>query len=250
MVLTEGLSVPVIIGAAVIDSINPCAFGVLIFILAYLMKASKNKNKVLIDGFGYVVGVYITYLLLGILIFQAIGQVLAFIRETGLSEFFYQAIGVLIMAAGLLELKDFVMPDRGPSLAIMPRFAEKIKVWTKHLGKAASQNLAYGLIFSIVMGFLVALVELPCTGAPYLAVITLMSQANFTLAQAIPLMLAYNVVFVLPLLGIIFIVYKGTSTQYLMDWKNSHKIFMRLAAGILLLALGAFIFFFDVFFGG
>ena len=251
MPLAEGITIPVIVGAAVIDSINPCAFGVLIFILAYLMKVSKNKTKVLADGFGYVAGVYLTYLLLGILIFMAIGSVLEFIRESGVSTFFYQAIGVLIIFFGLLEFKEFLAPKSGgPHLSIMPGWAGKVKEWTKRFGDKAAKNFGYGLFLSVVMGFLVALVELPCTGAPYIAVIALLSQSGFTLTQSLPLLAVYNIIFVLPLLGIIYLVYKGLGTKQLMDWKNSNKIFMRLASGVLLIALGLFIFFFDVFFGG
>ncbi len=261
MAITEGVTVPVIVGAAVIDSINPCAFGVLIFILGYLMKVSKNKAKVLADGFGYVIGVYVTYLLLGILIFQGISHVLRLIQElsvtlpilgpTPVAPFLYQIFGVIIIFFGLLEFKEFIAPNSGgPKLAIMPTFAEKVKGWTKVLGAAANKNFLFGLGFSVVMGFLVALVELPCTGAPYIAVIALLTQAGFTLGQSIPLMLAYNFIFIFPLLLIIFIVFKGMGVKHLQSWKNEHKSAMRVAAGMLLIALGLFIFFFDVFFGG
>ena len=52
--------IPILIGAAVIDSINPCAFGVLIFLLAYLVKTSKSKNKLLIHGLVYIFAVALT----------------------------------------------------------------------------------------------------------------------------------------------------------------------------------------------
>ncbi|MBI2079631.1 cytochrome C biogenesis protein CcdA, partial [Candidatus Micrarchaeota archaeon] len=55
----------VILGAAAIDSINPCAFGVLIFLLAYLGKNFKKPNMMLLHGITYIVAVYITYLLAG-----------------------------------------------------------------------------------------------------------------------------------------------------------------------------------------
>jgi len=242
------IALPVIIGAAVIDSINPCAFGVLIFFLAYMLKISKDKTRVLIDGIGYVIGVYLTYLFLGALVYLAISNFIESFRF--ITTPFYQAVGIIIILFGLIELKDFAFPGKGPSLQIMPRFAAKIKVWTASFGRTAKKNKFASLWLAIVLGFLVALVELPCTGAPYIAVIAILVQAGIPLVEALPLLMIYNIIFVLPLIGIITLVYKGMATKSLIAWKNSHKGFMRLAAGILLIALGIFIFFFDLLFGG
>ena len=251
MVIENGATIPVLVGAAVIDSINPCAFGVLIFILAYLIKISKQKIRVVVDGFSYVVGVYLTYLGLGILVFLLLTQILSWLRETSLVVYFYQAMGLIIILFGLLELKETFIPEGvGPRLAIMPAWAAKIKQWVAILGRLQSGNIFLGAGFAMIMGFLVALVELPCTGAPYLAVITILQQKGLTLAQTIPFLLIYNIIFVLPLLIIIFFVYRGSKTKMLMDWKNEHKWLMRLGTGLLLIGLGVFIFFFDFFFGG
>lgn len=241
------IALPVVVGAAVIDSINPCAFGVLIFFLGYMFKIAKDKKRLLVDGMGYIIGVYFTYLFLGVLVYLAISNFIEVFRP--ISTTFYQIVGGIIILFGILELKEFVT-ERGPTLQILPKFSVKIKEWTYSLTKATVKNKYKSFLLAVVLGFLVALVELPCTGAPYIAVITILTQAGVPLISALPLLMAYNVIFVLPLAGITYIVYKGTTAKSLMSWKNSHKIFMRLASGILLIALGLFIFFFDVFFGG
>ncbi len=64
-------SITILLGAAVIDSINPCAFGVLLFLLAYLAKTSKNKVKMLIHGLTYIAAVFITYFLAGLILLPA-----------------------------------------------------------------------------------------------------------------------------------------------------------------------------------
>jgi cytochrome c biogenesis protein CcdA len=246
----SNISIPVVVGAAVIDSINPCAFGVLIFILGYLIKVSKNRKRVLIDGSGYVIGVYLTYLFLGALIYLAIGGVLESMRGTPLVIYFYQIIGTLIMLAGILEIKEFFAYGVGPSLSIFPRFAKRIKVWTKYLGKKAANNFKVSFTMSLVLGFLVALVELPCTGAPYIAVLIILSRAGLPFDEALPLLMVYNIIFVLPLIAIIALVYKGTTSKKLKHWKEENKGLMRLGMGMMLIAMGLFIFFFDIFFGG
>ena len=247
----SGATLPIIIGAAVIDSINPCAFGVLIFILAYLTKISKQKTKVLAQGLGYVVGVYLTYFVLGVLVFLTITNLLDGLRASGITNYFYQAIGAIIILFGLLEFKEVLLPGgKGPRLAIMPKWAARVKKGVNYFGKLQEKNILFSIGLAVAIGFLVALVELPCTGAPYLAVITLLERSGVGLGGSIPFLLLYNIIFILPLLAIIIFVYKGSRTESLKQWKNEHKWLMRIAAGVLLLFLGLFIFFFDFFFGG
>ncbi len=249
-VITNAISIPVVVGAAVIDSINPCAFGVLIFILSYLLKISHDKRRIIVDGFGYVIGVYLTYLFLGSLIYLSIGGVLEALRGTPIVVYFYQIIGALIIIAGLMEIKEFFAYGVGPSLSILPSFADKIKDWTKGLGTKAAKDPKKSFMIAMVLGFLVALVELPCTGAPYIAVLTILHKAGVPYAEALPLLMAYNVIFVLPLFAIIWLIYKGSTAKKLKHWKEENKGLMRLGVGVLLISLGLFIFFFDIFFGG
>ena len=69
--MVEQLTLGLVIAAALADSINPCVFGVLIFLLAYMTAVFKNKAKMLFAGLIYIAAVYITYLLIGIGIFTA-----------------------------------------------------------------------------------------------------------------------------------------------------------------------------------
>ena len=66
MVLPEGITLPIIIGAALVDSINPCVFGVLIFLIAFMTRVFKSPKNMLLGGMIYTFVVYITYLLIGI----------------------------------------------------------------------------------------------------------------------------------------------------------------------------------------
>ena len=48
--IEDKLTLPLIIGAAALDSINPCVFGVLIFLLAFLLTVFKSPRRMLIGG--------------------------------------------------------------------------------------------------------------------------------------------------------------------------------------------------------
>jgi cytochrome c biogenesis protein CcdA len=88
-----------------------------------------------------------------------------------------------------------------------------------------------------LLGIFVVLVELPCTGAPYFAILALL--ANGSYAAAIPYLLLYNFVFVLPLIVVILVAYFGRSDQ-LEQWRTKYRESMRLGIGLILLALGAY----------
>jgi len=225
------VNLPLIIGASLIDGINPCAFGVLIFLLAYLFKTSHNSKKMLVNGIVYIVAVFLTYLAAGLIlmpIIKTLGQI---------SVWSYRIIGGLIILAGLVEIKDFFWYGKWFSLAIIPGYAEKIKKFSHKMTPKTMKSYWHSIGISFVLGVFVALVELPCTGAVYLAVLTLMSQSGLTLSN-LNFLLLYNFIFVLPLFIILGLVYKGMSSETVELWREKHKSLMRLVVGLLLIGMG------------
>lgn len=227
----EELTLPIIIVAAAVDSINPCVFGVLIFLIAFMTRMFKSPNKMLIFGLLYSAVVYLTYLLIGFGILKlAVG--------TGFATAFYWLAALVAIAAGLFEIKDYFWYGQGPSLQIIPGGGERIKYYTRQIEKMESRHPALLILTTALLGVFVVLVELPCTGAPYLAILGLISKGAY--ASALPLLLIYNFVFILPLFVIIGISYFGTSSEALEEWRKEHRGLMRLGIGIFLLLLGFF----------
>lgn len=223
------LSLPIIVGLALIDSINPCVIGVLILLLTVLLKAG-NRRAILTNGASYTAGVYATYLIGGLTllsVFNLIRDVLF------VSQVLYGVIGTFVIFAGFIEVKDFFWYGRWYTLSIPKRFVSYVE--TKASGAHASLWAAFAF------GVILTLIELPCTGAPYLAVLTLMSQGGYSYVTALPLLLFYNVVFVLPLLIVIYLAYQGTELKRLEAWRREHKGRMRLVIGLALLSVGVWI---------
>ena len=227
----QELTLGIVIVAAVVDSINPCVFGVLIFLIAFMTRMFKSANKMLLMGLLYSAVVYITYLLLGFGILKvAIGSSFA--------SFFYWIAALIAIFAGLLEIKDFFWYGKGFSLQIIPGGAERIKLYTRQIEKMEQRHPLMLIATTILLGIFVVMVELPCTGAPYLAILGLLSKGAF--ATAVPLLLLYNLVFIFPLFIIISIAYFGTSSEALEGWRKEHRGLMRLGIGIVLLLLGLY----------
>lgn len=218
----EDITLALVIGAALVDSINPCAIGVLLFLSSVLLRIS-SRSTLLRLGAIYIATVYVVYVLsgLGLIWFQH-----ALIRR-GFAQVVGITVGAFVVALGLIEIKDFFWYGKGISLEISPRHKEKITRMAERIS----------FLGVITLGGFVAAVELPCTGGPYFAITAILAQ-SFEM-QAVLYLLLYNFIFVLPLLVILLMIYFGVSTLKLKRWRQEKRKWMNLASGLLMILLGS-----------
>jgi len=224
----EDLTLGIVLGAAIIDSVNPCAIGVILFLSSALLRVSSKKKLLLYLGGVYIATVYVVYMLagLGLIWFQHT------LISQGFAEIVGVAVGGLIVFLGLIELKDFFWYGRGISLEIAPQYKEK-------LAKMAENFSLFGVM---TIGGFVAIVELPCTGGPYLAITALLAKSFDQ--QAMIYLLIYNFIFVLPLMIIVLLIYFGASTLVIKKWRQEKRQWMNLASGLLMIFLGVLLIWF------
>ncbi|MBX4196800.1 hypothetical protein KW805_04395 [Candidatus Pacearchaeota archaeon] len=205
---------------AAVDSINPCAIGVLILLVSTIL-VGKRKGELLKIGLIYIGAVYLTYFIygLGLISFMAAIPIV-------IAEYISIVVGLLVVFAGIIEIKDYFWYGEGFSLMIPVKYSDMIKNKMK--------NLTMGTV--VFLGVFVASVELPCTGGPYLAITLLLSQ-NFNMS-AFVLLIIYNIIFVMPLVVILFMVLIGSKLQHIQQWKQDNKAYMRLFTGLILISLG------------
>jgi cytochrome c biogenesis protein CcdA len=218
-------TIGLVIGSAAIDSINPCAIGVLILMVSVILSGGREKNstkRLLTLGGAYIFAIFMTYLIAGlglVYFFSAIPIVVA--------EYLSLFVGALVVFAGILEVKDYFWYGKGLSLKIPNKFAKMIH-------QMSTEKSTVGGV--MLLGAFVAVVELPCTGAPYLAIITIL-RIDFDL-MAFLLMVLYNLIFVAPLIIILLMIAGGTKISAVSKWKEDSKGVMRLMMGLLLIVLG------------
>src|SRR3990172_5995288 len=179
--------------AAAIDGINPCAFTVLLlFITAMLstltvgeQSANAIRLRMLSRGGIFIAAIFLTYLSLGIGLLKSLDF---FTRQHAPARF-----GALFaILFGLWMLKDFFLPEWGPRLQAPGK-----------IGLIARQSAKKATIPALVVGgFLIGLCTVPCSGAVYLAVLSLLALQPTALLGYGYLVL-YNLVFVLPLTAIL-----------------------------------------------
>lgn len=211
----------VVVASAAIDSINPCAIGVLILMVSVILGNKGTLGRLVWLASVYIFAIFLTYLVAGLGLVYFLSSIPLYI-----TEYLSLAVGALVITAGILEIKDFFWYGRGFSLHIPAVFARKIE-------QLSTRTTTVGVF---ILGAFVSGVELPCTGAPYLAIITLLS-INFD-AWAFLMLVIYNLVFVAPLIIILLMVALGVKVSSIKQWKQDNRHFMRLGIGLTLIGLG------------
>jgi cytochrome c biogenesis protein CcdA len=214
-----------IITTAIIDSINPCAIAVLIFLLGVLVSLKTSRKRIIKIGLVYIGAVFATYYLAGL---GLIGIITKFNIQTEIATF----AGVIVLLAGFLEIKEGLYPD-GKQLLRIP---EKTKpLFTNFLKKGTIPSV-------FIAGILVSAFELPCTGQVYLGILSMLSQENMR-AQGYLYLFIYNLIFVLPLVIILLIAAWGFDIRRMDHMRKKTRMTVKFLMGFIMIILGIFLLF-------
>lgn len=213
---------------ALADSVNPCAIAVLTMVLvSILIQNPEKRKKVFYAGLAFVLSVYIGYMFYGVIIIQFFKTFATLLRES--SSVVYKGLAVFAMILGALNIKDFFYYRKGGFATEMPIF---LRPKVKQIIEKVTSPLG-----AFTIGFIITLFLLPCTIGPYIIASGLLSELG--LISAIPWLLYYNVIFVLPMLVIVGLVYYGfTRVEDVSGWKDLNIKRLHLIAGILLFLVG------------
>ncbi len=214
---------PLIVGTGLLDGVNPCAFAVLLFFIAFLFTIHRARADMLKVGFVYIGMIYLTYLAIGLGLLQAI-----VITDT--PHFMAKAGSWLLIGLGLVNVKDFFWYGRGFSLSPSHRMHQASMDWLKRATLPAT----------VVGGVLVGLCTFPCSGGVYVAVLGMLS-AKASYWSGFGYLLLYNVMFVVPLVAVLLAVGNRRAVGRLMRWEAGHKRTIKLALGVGMVTLGGVI---------
>ncbi len=202
-----------------LDGLNPCAFAVLIFFVAFLFTLRRATKDILLVGLVYIIAIYVAYLLIGL------GIVHAFIFS-GQEHLMAKISSWLLIIMGLVNIKDYFWYGKGFSLS--PKI--NTNFYKKWIHKITIPSV-------FVVGFLVGLCTFPCSGGIYVAIIGLLS-AKTTYVSGLYYLLFYNFMFVLPLIITLFFLTNRRVLGQISRWEDSKKRIIKLVMGIVMILLG------------
>ncbi len=215
---------PIVTISAIIDSINFCAFSVLLLTIAFLFSAGNTRSKILKVGGFYIAGIFLTYILIGF----GIMRTLYFFN----TPHFMAKIGASIMILfGMISIIN----------EFFPAFPIKLKIPAGAHQKMAVLIQRGSIPTAFFLGALVGLYEFPCTGGPYLMILGFLHD-RATYIKGAAYLLFYNLVFVLPLIITLFIASNETLLKKLRMWRENKNIRIKFWSGIAMIILGVIIF--------
>ena len=199
--LPFGLFVTVV---SLADGFNPCAFTVL-FILLSLLTYTKVKKTMFHIGNAFIITSAVMYFLF-IMIMVWIGA--AFIGKYG--DMILQILGVIILIAGAINIKDFFFFNKGVSLTISDKEKSKISQRARRIVQKLNESrskktflIALGSTIALAIG--VNLVELGCSAILPLVYMSALT-GKYGLVIGTPHILwtlLYSFIYVIPLYAIL-----------------------------------------------
>ncbi len=212
---------------ALANSVNPCQIAMLVLVLVTILAQNNSKKKVLFAGLAFISAVYIGYLFYGIVLVQLFQTFTGLLREGAI--YIRYTFAILSMLIGGLQIKDFFFYKQGS-------FATEMPIWMRSKAKKIIEKITspFG---AFVTGFIITLFLSPCTMTPLLVATQYLSQLG--LLGALPWLLYFNFVIVLPLIVITLIISIGFSNaESIARWKEKNVRILHLIAGLALLAIG------------
>ena len=217
---------PLVIVSAAIDSINPCAFSVLLLTIAFLTALGATRGKILRIGGSFIAGISLVYILIGLGLLQAL-------HLFNTPHFVGKVAALVLVAFGAINLLNEFFPSF-PIKFRIPSFVHRPMATLMEKGSAPA-------VF--VLGGLVGLCEFPCTGGPYLMILGLLHDSA-TYVKGFGYLLLYNAIFILPLFLVLLIASAGPFLEKIRKWQKDERPLMRFGAAVAMIALGLFVFLF------
>jgi len=206
------------VSLALVDSVNPCT----IYLYTLLLIATSlstiaverriNRARIIAVGLAFALAVMAGYILLGLGLLTVMSV---------LPKIFFVAIGVgfglWVIYAGLTGKERIAA--KGRMVKLLPKASKSI-------------------LLSIALGLLATFTLLPCSAGPYVVFTGIASR--LPLVQAIPLLLLYNTIFILPLLAVLTAILLGVSRSEVREFLIKHNAKLSVVAGILLIIIAVY----------
>jgi len=240
-----------IIIAGLEDGINPCAFTVIVFFISFLALQGYRKRELLFIGTAFIFSVFLTYLCIGLGIFNFFYRFRGFWVITHLLN---MVVGVASILFGIFAIYDFIKFKKTGAtdqliLQLPKPIKERIHKVVGFFYRKSAQDkqekslsgLGKLIVSALVTGFLVSLLEAVCTGQVYLPTIAFVLKASSFKLQALGYLLLYNIMFIIPLIVIFIFALMGTTSTQFSGFLKKHLGIIKIFMAVLFFGLGIFL---------
>lgn len=222
--------------AGLLDGINPCVFATLIFFISLLSVSKITGRKLLLAGSVYCMACFISYLALGFGLFRFLKLFTGYKQiQLGVNI----AMAAILVVLALLSFRDawrFKKTGKAESIDLQLPRRLKLAIHTVMRKGLHYRHLIPG---AFIIGVLVTAIESVCTGQVYVPTLVFLTKVgNF---QATLFLIIYNLAFIIPLLVLFALAYKGATTVQLINWSRKNIVPSKILMGCLFVLLAVLI---------
>jgi len=216
---------PLVLISALLDSVHPCSFSILLITIAFLFGIQMTRKKILQIGGIYIAGIFTAYLLIGL-------GILKVLHLFNTPHFMGKLGATLLIVFGIINLVNY----------LFPKFPIKFKI--PSVSHTAMGKLMEKASFpaSFGLGLLVGICQFPCMGGPYLMVIGLLRD-QVTYFSGFGYLVLYNLILIIPLVTVLWITADKIIVDKMQEWKKTNMQRVRFWAGLAMIIIGILIFF-------
>ncbi len=214
-------SAATVFAAGLLAGFNPCLLAMLAFLASTMLANTGRRRGILTMVAFFSLGTFVVNIIFGVGLFSVL-------QERSTAAMFRFVLAAILLVLGIMQLEDARRLQSGGTSLFRTD-------WTKKYvnGVIASRRLSSYFL----LGALFSLVRAPCVGGIYIAIIGIISRQGFASSGPIYLMI-YNLAIALPVLLLGGIIALGMSPEQVDNFRNKHRVAIRVITGATLLVLG------------
>ncbi len=217
-------TISAVLGAGLVAGFNPCLLGILVFLAASVLSSKGKRREMVKMVVFFSLGIFTMYFLFGLGMQQLL-------QTEAIASAFRYILTAFLLLAGLSQVWDALRLRQGrPSLFRTD--------WALKYFQAGIDKGRFSSYFLI--GALFSLVKAPCVGAIYLAILDLLSARSYF--EGATYLFFFNLGVILPIIILGGAIALGMSPGQVDAFRKDHRVGMRLATGLALLALAPLIY--------
>ena len=221
--------------AGLLDALNPCAMATIVFFMSLLSAAGVRGHRILMAGGAFALGSFLTYMALGFGILRVIHLFEGFHAVKMVAN---AGMAVILVVLAVLSLRDafrYRITLSARDISVKLPFPLMRKAHEVMKGGMGHRSVVIG---GLVTGVIVTGLESVCTGQIYIPTLVMLIKAGggYSL-RAVGYLVAYNLMFVLPLVILFILVYHGLKWQAVLEWSRRNVVSSKILMGLFFLAM-------------
>lgn len=227
-----------VIGAGLINGLNPCAFVTIVFFLSYLAFMGRSGREVLVVGAMFTLGVFVTYLLAGLGLTSLL-EPLAGV-QVALKRWVFGFTAILCLALAGISLHDYIKARQGKTDEMKLKLSLDLRRRVNKVIRKGSKMRGFYLV-AFGVGALVSLIQLTCTSPIYIGIVFLIQDVPEMRSNGFLYLLLYNLAYIVPLVIVFLLAYFGTSSEKMGEFITKRTAAIKLLTVVVFLVLAGWL---------